>query len=296
MPNRKLSIAAAILLPLLAAAYVIHSWGIYHYLISVVHAPAPSPNSKKSAGTLMFKPFKKGEALLIHGLNFDADKLLPAGMLIHQAGFQVTIPRLAGHRGILSETFGNPVPAWQGQFEEFNRGFNAPGVCAGYSMGGLLVVERFLAGKLNCASFVLFAPAFATYTPDFGADFLRWILPERFQVRSGIPGDYKHFDHLGLGPTWGVVDVLRDFKKLLRAADTKKTPPGLVFIDPRDRVVNAPEVRRTVREYFPHWRIVDVEALPLEESHAFHMIIDEPHVGATQWAAMAKEIGAFLKQ
>ncbi len=289
-------LGGALALSVLAVAYLLHTWGVWGYIRSVAGPIQPSPNSHKSAGTLLYKAFAKGEVLLIHGLNFDADKLLPLAHVFHEAGYQVKVPRLAGHRGNLKETFSDTSQAWNDQFNEFNKDFKTPEVCSGYSLGGLLPVERFLNGKLNCERFVLFAPAFSTNTPGRAAEFLEAVLPRDFQVPSGIPGDYKHFAHLGLGPTFALMKAVNRFSGALENLAGKNIPPGLVFLDPRDNVINASMVRDIVKKYFPKWKLVEVEALPLNESHGFHMIIDEVHLGPTQWKIIKDEITAFLKQ
>lgn len=281
---------------LLSVGYLSFAWGVWPYVFSVSGTIMPSPNTKKTAGNMLFKPNAKGEVLLVHGLNFEADKMMPLAHVFFDAGFLVKVPRLAGHRGNLAETFYDPTPNWIAQFGEIAKQEKGPTVCAGYSMGGLLVVERFLAGQIQCAKFVLFAPAFASLTPEYAAAFLQAVLPASFQVPSGIPGDYKHFDRLGLAPTFATLNAVRRLHQQLKNLNGKALPPGLIFSDVRDSVVDGQKMRDMVREYFPQWRVVDLEALPLEEHHAFHMVIDEPHLGATQWSKMTVEINAFLKQ
>jgi esterase/lipase len=221
--------------------------------------------------------------------------MLPLAELINQAGYQVLVPRLAGHRGRVEETLQDPSEIWIRQIHEFGTSLRRPLLCAGYSMGGLLVTERFLAGDLKCERFVLFAPAFATYIPAGAAGLVRRFLPTDFLVRSGIPQAYKHLDHTGLGSAQAVLEFIRKLQQRLAESNDLKAPPGLVFFDPQDQVVDAAETIRLIKKYFPHWRIVEVKTLPLDETHAFHMVVDEPHVGPEQWRKMAEEIREFLK-
>ncbi len=294
--NFKRNAAIGAVLLLVGLAYYSYTWGVWNYVFSVSGNIAPSPNARRSDDTYFKAESPKGNVLLMHGLNFDASKLHDlAGVFLAQ-NHGVLVPRLSGHRGAMSETLIVPTEIWLKQVEEWQAGLEKPLVCAGYSLGGLLVTERYLKGALDCEKFVLFAPAFALRTPNSVAKFFRAMMPSSFTVPSGIPHAYMHFDHPGIGPTFAATQLVESLHMQLLARKDKAMPPGLVFMDPRDQVIGPLKVRMLIEENFPDWKIVDVEAVNLNENHAFHLIIDEPHVGTEQWRKISAEIATFLKR
>lgn len=287
--------AAVLTVALLGIAYLIYSWGLWTYFFSVSGEIPPSPNARRSDDTFLKADHPKGSVLLLHGLNFDASKLHDLGHLFVAQDYGVLVPRLIGHRGRIEETLSLPTEQWFAQIREWSAGLEKPMVCAGYSLGGLLVTERFLKGELECSSFILFAPAFALRTPGFLTDFLERMTPSSFTVPSGIPLEYMHFDHPGLGPTYALTQVLKSLNRSLEEQKGKGTPPGLVFLDPRDEVIAPDQVEALIRQNFPSWKMVHLSALDLPEKHAFHLIVDEKHVGTEQWRMIQTEIEHFLK-
>ncbi len=292
--RKKFAIFLAVLCLILG--YLSYSWGLWTYIFSISGTVPPSPNARRSDDTFFKADGATGRVLLVHGLNFDASKLHPLAELFVAEKQSVLVPRLAGHRGAIEETLSVPTEIWFSQVREWKAGLESPLTCAGYSLGGLLVTERYLKGELECSGFVLFAPAFALRTPGVLADFLIRMTPSSFTVPSGIPQAYMHFDHPGLGPTYALAQVLQSFDRLLKEKKGQAMPPGVVFIDPRDQVIAPEQVRERIRDHFPEWKIVEIEAVDLPENHAFHLIIDEPHVGAEQWLKIRNEIGSALKR
>lgn len=265
-------------------------------MFSVSGDIAPSPNARRSDDTFFKAEKERGRLLLLHGLNFDASKLHDLAQVFVGADHSVLVPRLVGHRGSIEETMSVPTELWLKQIEDWQAGLEKPIVCAGYSLGGLLVTERYLKGALDCEKFVLFAPALALKTPNFVAKFLKAMTPSSTTVPSGIPPAYMHFDHPGLGPTFALAQILESFHDALALRKDTAMPPGLVFIDSRDKVIAPLLVQSVIRTHFPSWKIVEVDAIDLPETHAYHLIIDEPHLGSEQWAKIGSEIRNFLNQ
>lgn len=289
----QLLIAAALLLGALAI-YLVYSWGLWTYAISISGDIAPSPNARRSDDVFLRAERPKGSILLLHGLNFDASKLIPLAELLRNNGYSVLVPRLVGHRGAIEETLTVPTELWFNQIAEWQAGLERPLICVGYSLGGLLVLERQLQAELKCERMILFAPALRLRTPGMLAEFFMRMTPSSFTVPSGIPNAYMHFDHPGLGPTYALTQVLARFNRQLAEKAHHTIPPGLAFIDPRDQVIAPNLVESVILEKFPEWKIIEVRAQDLNENHAFHLIVDEPHVGAQEWEHIKQEISDFL--
>jgi len=275
-------------------AYYFYTWGIWNYVFSVRGTIRPSPNAHLSDDSFLKAEPPLGSVLLLHGLNFESSKMQEIAHIFLERKYSVLIPRLSGHRGAIEETLTVPTETWFKQFAEWKTALEKPLICAGYSLGGLLVTERYLSGELDCEKFILFAPAFALRTPHFVAELFAAITPSSLTVPSGIPHAYMHFDHPGIGPTFAATQTVDRFHKQLPGRKGKAMPPGLVFIDPRDKVIGPLKVKFLIQQHFPDWKIVDVNALDLDETHAFHLIVDEKHLGADQWRMINEEITRFL--
>ncbi len=288
---------AIILLPVIALMYFSNSWGAWTYVRSLWRNHAPSPNAHRNDDLFLAADKARGSVLLLHGLNFEASKLRSLGEVFRSEGFDVMIPRLAGHRGQVEETLVDPLQLWFGQVHEWQVSLKKPIICAGYSMGGLLLVERHLAEKIKCHRFILFAPALAIRTPGFLAEWLERWTPRHFKYPSGIPPEYVHFDHVGLGPSYALMRLLKFLPDRMAIAAEATAAPGLVFLDERDQVISPKGLRKAIEEYFPQWQVQTVTTLELEdENHAYHLIIDEKHLGSEQWKAVTESISEFLKQ
>ena len=269
--------------------------GAWTYFKSVMGSfNSPSPNSAKTEDRRLrsSKP-AAGRAIVIHGLNFDADGMLPLGeMLSRDFGYDALVVRMAGHRGNLEETFKDPLPIWRDQFRSWQQSHPAPWLCVGYSMGGLLLLEGHRRGDFECSAFLLFAPALALRTPDWMIRAARAVTPSRLKIPSGIPQNYKHFDFLGLAPTFALFTLIESFRSTL--VESKKVPPGLLVIDLKDQVIDAKGVLRIVEKHMPNWNTYKVNSIDLPEHHAFHLLVDEKHLGREQWIELQRRVQDLL--
>lgn len=261
----------------------------------------PSPNEDKTEDRFFERVGARGSVLLLHGLNFEAEAMYSLGQIFHDLGFQVLVPRLAGHRGRVEETYEDLLPTWRQQLigwhdrllpSQARAEASTPIVCAGYSLGALFLVEEFLLGHLDCDQFVLFSPALALRSPQWLNHLARSIFPKSFTVQSGIPQNYKHFASLGMGSSFSTADLVESLQANLQA---RKMPPGLVFLDERDEVIDAAEVKRMIKNEFTNWKLFPIQARDLPETHAFHLTVDEAHLGAEQWSRVREAITEALR-
>lgn len=272
------------------------SWGISAYVGGLAESLSEeSPHSKRTEDVVLSVENPIGSAIVLHGLNFDAEGMKPIARLLQNAGFNVLAPRLVGHKADPESVFSLQREAWNEQIKIWSKGLSGPLICSGYSLGGLLLLERHISQDIHCDYFLGFSPALSVHVPAWVMDTVRAVWPSRMLVPSGIPFKYRHFDFIGLMPTFSTFDILSEFDKEL---SIKKQLPlkGTIFIDPRDLVVNAQGVKELTQAYFPNFKFIEIQALTLDERHAYHMLIDEEHVGISQWTRMAELVREDLER
>jgi alpha-beta hydrolase superfamily lysophospholipase len=169
-----------------AISYGLYSTGLYVYFKSIARPIQPSGFETADQDIVFKVPRPRGTVLLLHGMNFEASKLIPLGEVLHQMGYKVLIPRLAAHRGDAEDTKRDPTAIWQQQFEKWRTEIQGPLVCMGYSLGGLLVTSEHLKGRLQCERFILFAPALAARTSLSTVKFVEKIWPAERISRSKV--------------------------------------------------------------------------------------------------------------
>lgn len=276
--------------------FAFRGWGISAYVGGLTRSLSEqSLHSKRTEDIVMSANNPIGSALVLHGLNFDAEGMRPIAQLLQSAGYNVLAPRLIGHKADPESVFSLQREAWNQQVEIWSRGLARPILCVGFSLGGLILLERHISQNIHCDYYIGFSPALSVHIPSWAVDTVRAVWPSRVLVPSGIPLKYRHFDFIGLMPTFSVFDILSEFDKELSA---KRDIPlkGVIFIDPRDLVVKAQGVKELTQTYFPNFKFIEIQALPLDERHAYHMVIDEDHVGASQWAKMVQLVHEDLDQ
>lgn len=287
----------SLLIVILTAAglfLISHQLGLITYLVSVQKTyKYPSPHSHRSDDQLLTASAPKGTILLLHGLNFDPVGFKDLAELFKSLNYSTFIPRLGGHRGQPEETLESQIKIWQKQIEIWGRSFHRPLICAGFSMGGLLVLESQLAERIQCDRIILFAPALALKTPDWIVKIARRFMPKDFQYMSGVPHNYRHFDRLGLGVTFSVFDVLQSFREVIKQPRHQPIPPGLVFFDRKDKVISAPRSMALINHHFPDWKIVQVRTVG-DDAHANHLIVDRAHLDG-DWNKVTYEVRNFLR-
>jgi esterase/lipase len=276
------------------SAWSLHRWGVTTYLLGI-WGPLnhPSPNSNRTQDILLTSPAPKGQVLILHGLNFDAEGMRPLAEVFQELGFNVLAPRLAAHRGNFDEMYSQLQTTWQEQIEAWGKIGPRPLVCVGYSMGGLVVIAAHMQDHVHCDYLFAFSPALSLRTPEWVIQFGRRLLPEKIKFPSAIPSAYRHFDQISLNPSFSLFDTLITLRGLF-AQGKKFLSPGLVILDDRDQVVNSAGVRALIRAYFPNVEVIPLQAEPLDEKHAFHMLIDEKHTGTTQWKFIKEKIRSTL--
>lgn len=271
-------------------------FGALTYLTGVARsAGQASPYEKLTEDIVLPTPKPAGSALILHGMNVEAGAMRAIGATMQKYRYLAYIPRLAGHRGVPEETLVDQSETWQRQVEQWARALPGPRVCVGYSMGAVLLLEAQLAGRIDCARMVLFAPALSTHIPDWVVALLRPIWPLGLRLPSAIPVEYRHFARTGGGTSASYFKILESLRRLaLDPINLRKVPAGLVVLDERDQVVDAKLSLEFVARHFPTWRVEKVESLNLPERHAHHLPIDEKHVGTEAWARIEAAVGALV--
>ena len=290
----------AVILLLSLTAFALHRWGVTTYLVGVTSPLRhPSPHSQRHDDVFLrakaTKRKARGSALVVHGLNFDAEGLRELAQVFQSQGFNTYVPRLFAHRGRHDEMTGEVRAAWESQFKEWKHSnLEDPLICAGFSLGALLILEQQLHGHLDCKFYFGFSPALVLRTPDWVIEAANRLLPRNLTFPSAIPYQYRHFDLITLGPSYALFEILKRFTQSL----TQSHPlplQGYIAIDPNDEVINAPATIALVEKYFPKLRILRLKSLDMDEKHAHHILIDSKHVGEEQWQRLTTEIGKDLQ-
>jgi esterase/lipase len=268
-------------------AWRLHTWGITTYFIGIASNKGLESEKKNRTTDIEITSDQHiGAALILHGLNFEAEGMRPLGQMLNTLGLNVKIARLYAHRDQPQEMTGAIRSEWVSQISTLNRTLSRPRLCVGYSMGALLAAEQHLHGSLECDGLLFFSPAFALRTPDWIIRLSRTIIPAQIMFPSAIPQPYRHFDTIHLGPTFAFFDTLVSF----RAARTERPTPGLIIIDDRDEVIDAKESVRMAKSIFPKIEVIRIKAWDLNERHANHILIDEKHVGPKQWTDIVQRV------
>ncbi|HMN67439.1 MAG TPA: hypothetical protein PKC28_02775 [Bdellovibrionales bacterium] len=272
-------------------AITLHYWGITTYFIGAFGPGAARSQHSSRTKDIRLASGSAGGALLLHGLNFDAEGLRELSLELNAMSLNVLTPRLHAHRGAEAEMFMDSLPVWRAQIATWADEIGRPLVCVGYSLGALLLLERHAAGAIVCDVFVGFSPAFALRAPDWFIRGSRAVLPDWARFPSAIPVRYRHFDNVGLGPSYALHDSLVSLRS---AAARPSELRGLIFMDERDEVVDARGVRAFVDARFPHFEWVSLRAAGVDERHAHHLLVDERHVGPQQWRLILDKIRKLI--
>jgi carboxylesterase len=146
--------------------------------------PAPSPRA----------------ALLLHGFSAGPHECGDLARLLHQRGFAVWVPRLAGQAGSAEQFASTPWAAW---LDSARRALDLAAALGqelalvGHSCGGLLATLLAAENPGRVCRLVLAAPAFRMVNPWARLSVLapvRWLLP-RFTWKPRDEDEARHWLH-----------------------------------------------------------------------------------------------------
>lgn len=233
---------------------------------------------------------RKGQAMVIHGLNTKPSKMNSIVRELRTNGYDVLRVTLKGHSGPISEMQAANRAAWQGNITSAYghlsrryRRFGGDNLIVGYSLGGLVSVNYLLGKRRHIIDrLVLFAPALSvTVTSSLvrGSFFLDdnriipSMSPEAYKAQRGVSiRAYKSLfslvDGLSGNRSWSRVNI-----------------PTQIFIHPSDELVSLSGLEDLVREKsLSRWDVTRLNISGRTASHSYkHLVIDPASVGSTEW-------------
>lgn len=246
----------------------------------------------------------KGVALVIHGLNFQPEKMEPIITLLRHSCIDVLNLSLRGHGKNYTQKVN--VEGSQARMETFKtvsykswikethqayrladkrrREKHVPLFLIGYSLGGLMGATLFASYQdVYFSRMVLLAPALHMYTIHYLSKFLspfsRLVIPcvliKSYCANRGTP----------VAAYNALFEATINFNQNITQ---KVNVPTIIFIDKHDEMVSYRKLKRIIKNGGLHqWKLHAVKkntATAKEKMH--HLIIDESSLGKDAWNKM----------
>lgn len=251
-------------------------------------------------------PKAQGISLLVHGLNFNPQKLTDLQNVLHNQGQAVLRLTLSGHDGNELKFTKVNRNKW---LKELKHAFQIvqcqaaskklPFHFVGHSLGAL-INEDFLASNPKIGSSytsqILFAPALAVHTYTYGIEYMEFMGDDYF-VPSAAAAEYRACQAgTPIAAYRALFDSLRNFQ--INVSDNINIPT-LVLVDLQDELVSVSGLEEIVRNNGLtnwHMKIISNEENTLKEGAYHHMIVTEGSVGKSEWSRIKGLIKSYLKQ
>lgn len=213
-------------------------------------APAPPTRGLDHGGELDL-PGGPDAVLLLHGLTGSTFELHPLAARLHEAGYRVLAPVMAGHGGTPEALRGLPWPEWVakgardlGRLRGARRTF-----VAGCSMGGLVACALAHDHPGAVDGLVLLAPALElTFTGRLGAVLgRRRLLRDRVVSKGGFDVRDPDMRRRNRGLVAVPLGAVAELEALARHVDgllPAVAAPALVLAGARDHTITARGARR----------------------------------------------------
>ncbi len=230
---------------------------------------------------------KFGQALVVHGLNTEPEKMGHLVSELNQRGHDVLLLKLFGHNADLERMKTVTADEWKEQFREAyaevlsaNRRNGGKLTFVGFSLGGLLGME-FISQNTNheIDQAILFAPALKIRTTSYLVNAAR-VLGDGVVIPSMSPEAYRAQEGTTVAAYRALFDTVGSFKSGDLAAINI---PTVVFIDKNDELVSYGKLKRLV-EGLDRWELITVDNKDSTLRPKYnHLIIDPVALGAREW-------------
>jgi len=238
-------------------------------------------------------------AVVAHGLNLKPIKMSPIVETLNESGYNTVQVGLSGHLGSEREFKSVTRELWLGEmyaaYREARRlakEENLPLHFVGYSLGALMnldLMNTYRKNEIHYDRMVLFAPPAALRMRGYFFHFFGTlgILGPDFVVPSLAHPEYRANPRgTPVAAYQALFDSLHQIKK---HGLQKSNAPTLIFIDPKDELVNSSGLESLIRKNdLTHWQVMKVTkvAPEMKKKNYHHLIIDEPSLGTTKWRAV----------
>lgn len=237
----------------------------------------------------------KGAVLIAHGLNLRPSKMNALAEHYYKSGFDVYRLTLSGHDGDMSAFKEVTAEKWLNEvvvaFNEMKAKESAkPLHLLGFSLGGLAGYVAHESGFVAFDKIVLIAPPLqVTRTAGlvrslFG--FPSLMLPSKNNV------DYRVHSKTPIAAYIALFDLIQEVKV---PASRLTEVPGLVFFSSQDEMVDTEKSTAFLSQTHSQWAIHKVEKVNATlKPVSYHLMIDEPSLGAKPFAEMLQKISEFI--
>lgn len=245
-----------------------------------------------------------GVAIVLHGLNVNPNNMSALVQLFQEKNYEVLWVRLSGHRGSMKEfqhvshnAWINEVKTAYEQGRDLANKHKVPFIFVGYSLGGLLNLD-FMSNHLKRPQaydrMIMFAPALTLNWYAHGIRTL-FLLHDTVLIPSLGPKDFNAHRKI---PIAAYRALFQSFNAVYDNDFKYCNLKTLVFINDKDELVSARRLRYTLLDQdLYNWKLVQVDTSKSSLRERYnHIIINEPSVGAQEWAKIKEEIDNFLPQ
>lgn len=237
----------------------------------------------------------KGAVLIAHGLNLRPSKMNALAEHYYKNGFDVYRLTLSGHEGDMAAFKEATAEKWLNEvvtaFNEMKSNeVGKPLHLLGFSLGGLAGFAAHERGLVAFDKIVLIAPPLqVTRTASlvrslFG--FPNMMLPSKNNV------DYRVHPKTPIAAYIALFDLIDTLKVPATPLTAAK---GLVFFSPQDEMVDTLKSTAFLSQTHAQWAIHNVEKSSATlKPVSYHLMIDEPSLGAKAFQEMLQKISEFI--
>lgn len=274
--------------------------------VSAAEEPAFAPKCGNGAKWFhLSDPAKaRGVSVIVHGLNYNPDKMQDMIDLLHRQGQEVVMVTLSGHEGDIENFKKANRERWLGDMysgyclaRPYADEHKLPLNFIGFSIGALMnvdLMENFPALKVKYDRQVLLAPALSVRTYSYLIKILNVFGPEML-VPSFAGRAYRaSCDGTPMAAYMALFDSLRHVDA---AAAANINIPTLVLLDPADELVSENGLKSFIAaKKLDAWKMgrLSTKGSTLTEGDYHHFIVAEPSVGPVVWKQMEELIAKHL--
>lgn len=230
---------------------------------------------------------KNGQALVIHGLNTQPEKMQEIISNLNQRGHDVLLLKLLGHNDDLKLMKTVTHEEWEKQIvdafqkvRERNILHGGKITLTGYSLGGALAMSMLSHNsQIRVDQVILFAPALSIKKTSYLV-LAMGVFGDSFVVPSFSPKEYRAQS----GTTVAAYGALFETVKKFETGDKSLINiPTLVFIDKNDELVSYKGIY-SIAKHLDQWQLVTVDNKHSTLKRPYHhLIIDKRSLGNAEW-------------
>ncbi|MEQ1875620.1 MAG: alpha/beta hydrolase [Bdellovibrionia bacterium] len=267
-------------------------------LLFAIHSGAAETESSKWFYT---EGRPKAVGLVLHGLNLKPSRMDSISAFLASNGYDLYRLKLRGHGDSLGDFKNVSREEW---LREMSSGVAAvqarakllkvPTFVVGYSVGALVYFDlKAWDSEMNLGPQILFAPALTPRSRN-KLIFPFKIFGKGFCIPSLSPRAYRAN---GCTPIAAYNALFESSGFLSGTGFERLNEPSILFVDPRDELVSATNLKKAVAGPLNRWTVFEVGIQESTLPTAYHhLIIDEASVGARLWRTIQTKMLSHLSE